>query len=333
MTEILDKCANQAVFDVYLGLTACGYNLGNPLRGETIRPLIETGTWSQPTRRYFHFAHIEDGRINPYWPRASLLTAVSLLLDQRPGTQQIELVRTYFASQDNISPDEKSEAVVRWAADLPQQATRLHTSKIYTEAWKRYKAIIQDEIDNNGAPYNAQINQAQSCLRQLLAIDSIPIPVTTILNPLQADPLTDIVTVHGQTYVITSHLRAEAFIHELLHVSLEPYLPLWQTRISASANLLDPVYPQMAYLSYAWDRSAAAWQNVFTETLVRVLTILVAAVSPDAQRAQIVQLVQQGFIYARPIAESLALPDGKLLSAAWLEHCLQACAAKKEQIT
>jgi hypothetical protein len=64
--------------------------------------------------------------------------------------------------------------------------------------------------------------------------------------------------------------------------------------------------------------------NVFAETLVRVLT---AFVSDDGgskwQERQIDELVQQGFVYARPIADTMA--KEQTLSDEWLNRCLRAC--------
>jgi hypothetical protein len=97
--------------------------------------------------------------------------------------------------------------------------------------------------------------------------------------------------------------------------------------ISKSTHLLDLGYDRMAHLSYAWDHSSASWQNVFSETLVRTLTILVSEnESQESQEARLKDLVQQGFIYARPIAETITSAKGiQALSHNWLEECLQAC--------
>ena len=83
----------------------------------------------------------------------------------------------------------------------------------------------------------------------------------------------------------------------------------------------------MAHLSYAWDHSFASWQNVFSETLVRVLTLLVSEnESLELQETQIEGMVQQGFIYARPITETITKAKGvQPLSDEWLEECLKAC--------
>ncbi len=155
----------------------------------------------------------------------------------------------------------------------------------------------------------------------------------TILNPLQADPLTDVVSVCDRVYVVTSHLRAESCAHELIHILLDPCLRVWGDRISRNVSLIDSVYDRMAHLMYAWDRSTASWNNVFSETLVRVLTVLVSDDGgPEWQASQIEDLVQQGFAYARPIAETIVMMDKEQpLSDEWLDRCLRACARVAER--
>jgi hypothetical protein len=48
---------------------------------------------------------------------------------------------------------------------------------------------------------------------------------------------------------------------------------------------------------------------------------------PDWQASQIEALVQQGFAYAQPIAETIVEMDkAPLLLDQWLDRCLRACA-------
>ena len=333
--EIVDLNAadNQGVFDVYLGLTASGYDLANPNRAGAICDAVMAENWSQRTLQYFCFARINDGRVNPYWPRASILTSVSLLIDQLPVTTHLALIRTHLAAMGNLPPAEVDDAMVSWAAAFPEQAASLRTSRVYADAWARYQHAIQDEIRENGIRYGREVLAAQDRLHALLPLHSSSPQVMTILNPLQADPLTDVVSVRDRIYVVTSHLRAESCVHELIHILLDSCLRVWGDRISRNVSLLDSVYDRMAHLMYAWDRSAASWNNVFSETLVRVLTVLVSDDGgPEWQASQIEDLVQQGFAYARPIAETIVMMDKEQpLSDEWLDRCLRACARVAER--
>lgn len=77
------------VYDVYLGLTAAGYDMANPVRASGITKAILATRWGQPIVDYFGKARTEDGRLNPYWPRASILVrAITLwvLADHASGT-------------------------------------------------------------------------------------------------------------------------------------------------------------------------------------------------------------------------------------------------------
>lgn len=323
---------NQRVFEVYLGLTASGYDLGNPNRTAAIYKIIRAANWNQQALKYFSYASINDGRINPYWPRASILTLVSILVDLEPSNFNKAMVRTYLAGIDNISPEDMDEDVINWAGDLIEQIRLLREAQGYADAWACYQQIVQDEILRKGNQYKNEILSAQDRLFDLLPLRSSPIRITTLLNPLQADPLTDIVSVHNCHYIVTSHLRTNSFIHELIHISINPYLRIWKDRLSKSKHLLELVYDRMEHLSYAWDHSSDSWLNVFTETLVRVLTVLVSEnESLESQESHIEDLVQQGFIYSRPIAETIIMAKSiHPFSYEWLEDCLQACTSTAE---
>lgn len=323
---------HRGIFNVYLGLIASGYDPGNPVRAGKIRKRIRTGGWSQKTLQYFNFACINDGRINPYWPRASILTSISLLVDQCPMKVTPKMIRAHLSTMKNISPLDIDDHVINWAAGLIEQAESLRDTQIYDDIWADYLQTVQDEITQNGNQYRTKILAAHNRLCDLLPVNIAPIQVATILNPLQAGLLTDVVNVQNHSYVVTSHLRANSYVHELLHVSLDSCLQTWEERISENVNLLDLVYVHMNPLSYAWDHSPTSWYNVFSETLVRVLTVLISDADPESQNFQIERLVQQGFTYARLIAEILALrEDVQPLTNEWLEVCLQACATLANQ--
>ena len=324
----LNTADNQNIFDTYLGLTASGYDIANPNRTSAICNLIGAENWDLRTLRYFRFARINDGRINPYWPRVFILTFVSLLTDQVPRGLHSALIRTHLAAIGNLSPTEVNATTAGWAAAFPEQAALLRTSRIYTDARTCYRDAIQDEIRENGIHFGREVLAAQDRLHALLPSHSLSQQVTTILNPLQADPLTDVVNVRGRIYVVTSHLRVESYVHEQIHIWLEPYLSAWKDQIAKNVELLNPLYDRMTYLTYAWDHSAASWNNVFLETLTRVITILVSdGGDPEQQTQQIEDLVQQGFTYARPIAETmLMMGKAQALSGEWLERCFRSCA-------
>ena len=325
--------SNKTVFDVYAGLIVSGYDLANPDRAGAIRDTLMAENWNRRTLQYFGFARLQDGRLNPYWPRASILTSVGLLLSQSLPASPLASIRAHLAAMSNVSPADVDEVMVHWVADLPSRAELIRSAPVYAKAWELYQQVIQRELDEQSLPYQQEIRGAQKRLRQLLPTpDSPPPQMITIVNPLQADPLADVVSVHDRVYVITSHLRSDSYIHELIHVLLDPWLRRWQTRISHSAELLDLVYEPMKHIGYAWDHSAASWVNVFSETLVRLLTIIVTDDEGSIRPSQIDALAQQGFTYARPISETIAaLNHRRTVSDAWLESCLVACSKWKRQ--
>jgi hypothetical protein len=322
------EAIHQRIFDVYVGLTASGYDLANPDRVGAIRELLMTENWSQPLRQYFEFARINDGRINPYWPRASILASVSLLVDYLLADQHFDMISAYLQKMDNLSPADVDSAIVQWAADLPEQMLAIRASRTYAQVWSCYQQVIQREISENGIHYQREMSVAQDRLRGLLPVQSASPELIAVLNPLQADPLTDVMDVHGRIFVITSHLRSESCIHELIHILLAPWLRGWKDQIATSTHLLDLGYDRMAFLRYAWDHSAASWSNVFSETLVRVLTVLASDDELEWRLLQIDDLVKQGFIYASPVAGTIiaAMDKEQPLSDEWLNQCLWSCA-------
>ncbi len=225
--------------------------------------------------------------------------------------------------------------MIHWAAGLPRQTEFIRTVRMYAKAWDRYLQVIQNEISENGVRYQQEMLAAQGRLFALLPphFSSSPPRLITLLNSLQADPLTDVVNVRGQVYVVTSHLRTGSCLHELIHVLLAPWLHKREERISTRATLLDLVYDRMIYLAYAWDHSAASWMNVFSETLVRVLAVLVSDDNVPGQLSEIDDLVHHGFAYALPIAETMStMGKEQSLSDEWLEQCLRACARVAKQV-
>ena len=215
--------------------------------------------------------------------------------------------------------------MARWAAALPERTKRLRTVHQYQNVLSCYRDVILRDMEENGLSYHHRAEAASAILRTLFP--TCRPQVVTILNPLQADPLTDFVETDGHGWVVTSHLRADSYVHELVHVCLESVLREWIPHISEHLHLLDAVYQPMVRLSYAWDRSASSWVNVFSETLVRTLTLWVLEGQvPDTLQVQLEAIVREGFLYARPIADTLASMNGRQpLSEQWLERCLHAC--------
>lgn len=327
-----NEAINQGVFDVYLGFMASGYDIANPDRIRAIRNTILTENWNHQLLQYFEFARVSDGRVNPYWPRASILAAVSLVVEHLPKAAHLDAIQAYLAAMGNLSPADVDNIIIRWAVELPKQTASIRNVRTYAKAWEYYQQIIQHEISDNGMHCQEDMVVAQARLRVLLMSHASSPNLIPILNPLQADPLTDIVTVEDRVYVVTSHLRSESYIHELIHILLIPWLLRWKGRISTSTDLLDLVYDRMVYLAYAWDHSAASWSNVFSETLVRVLTVFASNDDSERQFSQLGDLVEQGFVYALPMAKTIAtLSNEQSLSDQWLERCLRACAQLAEQ--
>ncbi len=318
---------DQGVFDVYLGLTASGYELASPSRAQAVTEAILAGDWDPSAPEYFRRARIDDGRVNPYWPRGSILAAVSLLASREGLATDATSVRKYLSRLTNVPPVERDDGTVQWAAALPEQISSLRAASQYENSLPRYREAVRLEAKKHWSAYREQIGAAGHVLSALLPASSHPCSVCTILNPLQADPLTDVVTAKESVYVVTSHLRAESCVHEMVHVCADPLLRDWMPRILEHADLLDATYEPMVRMRYAWDRSASSWANVFSETLVRVLTAwALYHRTREVLIRQIEATTREGFLYVAPVVERLnAIAEGQPLTEHWLQGCLSAC--------
>lgn len=116
---------HQLVFDAYLGFTAAGYDMANPVGvGSIIRKILDM-PFEQLSLKYFRRARIGDGRLNPYWPRASILVTASLLTDVSSLYLDPSTLHDHLANQRNIAPAEKDDSTLQWAIDFPEHAEYL----------------------------------------------------------------------------------------------------------------------------------------------------------------------------------------------------------------
>lgn len=318
---------SRRVFDVYLGLTASGYHLANPIRAGLLIQAVLTGNWPKTALDYFREARIDDGRVNPYWPRGSILAAVAWLTECGDLDPDLSSICAYLATLRNVSPAERGCDVAKWALALPDHILSLESCSEYGNALSAYALSVEQEISSNGLDYCRKVRHAVSKLARLFP--GPPQSVLTVLNPLQADELTDVIHTDRSACIVTSRLRPESYLHELIELHLEAVLPEWRPAIARRRRLLDAVYESMNQLSYAWDRTDTSWVNVFCETLTRSLAAWVlAGHSPPQLEEQVGQIVGGGFIYARPIVEAIAGGASvHPLTVEWLERCLDACDA------
>ncbi len=316
----LTVLASQAVFDVYLGLTASGYDLANPARAGLIVEAIRARDWPPSVVSFYAGARIDDGRVNPYWPRGSVLAGLALLAERAAFDFEPQPTAEYLAQLTNVAPDERNGERASWYAALPCHMAALRASTGYGEAFSTYTEAIRREQKQYRTSFMERLGQALGALRALLPAHQTR--MLAVVNPLQADPLTDVVKTKNLVCVIASRLRVESCVHELVHQALAEPLATWAPLIEANADLLDAVFEPMARASYAWDRSEASWSNVFAENLVRAITAWLV----NELDGQVTELEREGFAFVRPILQCLDQGDClEPLSETWLLSCLGAC--------
>lgn len=192
----------QSVFGVYLGLTAASYDLANPLRANAITKVISAEDWPRATLEYFGKARIDDGRVNPYWPRRSILTSISYLTEGYEMGIDLDSIRSYLGRLGNIAPSERDQEIAQWAMALPEQKRLLGCSTRYSGIFSEYAKTVEHEVEENGYSYSRRVDNAKSKLTRLLPSSSLS--VCTVLNPLQADELVDVVEMRNSVCVIPS---------------------------------------------------------------------------------------------------------------------------------
>jgi hypothetical protein len=139
-----------------------GYNLANPNRADSITGIILAQDWERPILDYFRWAYIGDGRVNPYWPRASILTAVGILTDNIDSTRVFPFIHSYVTSLRNVSVTEKDEQTIMWAASLPEKIQYLRSCQHYQIISSSFREAIRREVAENRANYNNLVKKANT---------------------------------------------------------------------------------------------------------------------------------------------------------------------------
>ena len=285
---------NRKVFVVYAGLTASGYHTVLQSSSEPAQALVEqirSLKWPEEALAYFQKARTETCAVNPYWPRAFLLTVAALRLSDtcpcRYGDED-QIVR-HIEDLDMIGPEDRSPDTIEWILDLPRHCDMLAAQPGLDQLWEQYLAAIDI------GQHEKAVAEAMSAVIERVGVSPDQLPTTVVIpNPLQAREVTDFVRFGGETLVVRAEPDAASCVHEILHQVFGPRIVENRAIVQEYSHLLASVYPDMLRLRYAWDNGDGSWERVFEESLMRAAEIWITHSEEDCRDADRAATFQAG---------------------------------------
>jgi hypothetical protein len=328
-TSVIVK-PNINVFAVYVGLTASGYNLAQYSCDEPIYDIvrkIKDFRWLQQIQDYFAFARTNTCEVNPYWPRAYLLTFSSLYISDKPDYRYIDTDRVIRSIKElsMISPADKQQNTVSWLMEFPEIYTAIRSQPMFEVIWNAYlKTINISQCENEAFESLASIvDQVDINSNQLPKIIIVP-------NPLQASEVTDFATINSDLYIIKAQPDSASITHEILHYLFESNLESCKIVIGKFHHLLGSVLDKMIRLQYEWADDIPSWNRVFEENLMRAASIWIACQNDIimAQKAADYE-ADYGFAYVPIIFRQFTEKwKGMKDFTIFIQECLKACESK-----
>ena len=295
---------SRQVFTVYVGLTASGYDMARLSANQAMCRLvwaIREADWPEHVPAYFGQARTDVCTVNPYWPRAFLLTIASLYLAESPPYPFADphAISRHIQALDALCPADKDDETMQWVLQLPDAYQAVCSQPYLDRLWELYQA----SVDPGRCKQVAE--EAESLVQERLGVTSDQLPqIVVIPNPLQAHEQTDIVNLVGKVYVIEAEPCAASCVHEILHHILSPALDSCRHITYESAGLLAPVQEDMLRLRYAWDNSRESWARTFEEHFMRAAQIwVVHGDDPASAEHATARQAEYGFKYVPPLVE------------------------------
>ncbi len=288
-----------------MGLTAAGYDMADP-QDEAVQGIIvrirSVAEWPPEMIGYFAAARTGRAEVNPYWPRASLLSSTSLFIGPDhllSGEAREELERVVLGA-DNLSPKDKAPDVLSWLTNLPEALAPVMKSPAFPSLWLGYLAVIE----GRGGGWEAEVMRAVIALEETLGLPADEHPrVDFVPSLLQSPHLADYAMTGDTLRIIATRPDGLSIVHELLHQVLdrpvrEAVLEVAEasgsgTEASRGAEtfrdreaLRDRVnLEKMRALGYAWDDTLESVVRVLQETWVRAASLWIMY-KDDPERAE-----------------------------------------------
>lgn len=324
MTKCYISC-RKSLFATYVGLVFGGYNLTDIEKVNYIYQLISQAECNEDTKAYFSMSSTTSCEVNPFWPRAFLLSLASFYISEDlTSYQDFHGFINHIESLDNINPTEKNVELYEWLRELPYYLSQITMASSFNELWGKYR----DYELKQTAWINNEVEGIVDKIRNLLGDIEIDLPeIVYVPNCLQAPQATDYVRKDNKVYIIKSIPNIESFVHEYLHEIFNPYLKDNSRLITEYSFLLEPIYEEMLKYQYAWNKGSESWRRVFEENFMRAASTWVTYQSDFEKGAKICQSYsEQGFIYAPVIYDSLVSEWTDIESISmFISKCLNKC--------
>ena len=282
------KQCNRDLFASWCALTAAGYDLAEPT-GVTAELLegIHTLPLDAQICAWFGRARTDNIRVNPWFPRASALSAGCFFPERALGS-----FLTFLRSTGTMDVD---DAFVDWIAPYRAYIEAVKQSKGFAELWNRYR----EEMFN--AQDEAVLKELEA---KLLSFGyTIKEEVIFVPNGLQSPYLADYVLVGRQLFVICAMLNPLGIVHEYLHRALPEFQSTWLRIANTVETALLVNIEKMKAYGYILDDSPQSTAHALEDCFVRAVSALI--VGGDL-KAYAYNCQKDGFVFASALIEEAA---------------------------
>ena len=295
---------NMYVFAVYVGLVAAGYDMSESSSNKEMIEEIKNMDWDNRITDYYQWTKNSTCEVNPYWPRAFILTLASLYVSDENTIQykDVDEVMNHINSLDQIKLTSEKEEIEQRVKELPCIHNRVVKTPGFHGLWKAYCRRVKSEEPE----YNRIIHQAMGLVREAFDLKADKFPsLIFVPNSLQAPEIADFVTMKNRVYVIQSKPNAVAIVHEYLHQIVGNKLDESADLIKRYTFLIEPVFEKMVKYQYAWDKDNDSWLNVFEENFIRAASIwIINRNNKEAAIKKANKYAADGFVYIPIILEN-----------------------------
>lgn len=280
---------SKTLFATYAGLTASGYDMADCTDGKVgmIIESIRKTVWPKEVIEYFAEARTGRCEVNPYWPKASMLSTASLRLREEDlAFYNADALVEFFRSLDNLMPDEKGNEVMEWIMKLPDVLVHVVNHPESGTLWSNYKGIVVDRSERCADI----LVSARQLLVSTLGINDGDIPEFVFIpNLLQASVNADYEIDDRSIGVIGVDLNTLSVIHEALHVIFKPYMNSIQKGLRRVPLCRLADIGKMKLMGYAWNGEEESLSNISDESFVRAAALWVAYKNDTAEADKIAE--------------------------------------------
>lgn len=318
------------IFTIYTGLIASGYNLMDEAMNKSLIESINRIEFERKVTDYFKQAKKTSCKVNPYWPRAFMLTLASFYItDDEKDCSKFQYYNfnefiKKLTDLSNINAEEKSGDTITWLRDLPDILGLMKKCGETNVLWNDYIKALEKKQ----RIYDSIIEEAVGSVLKFFNVTEDKLPEIKIIpNELQAPQATDFAAVNDTLYIIKAVPDKESIIHEFLHYIFDSELDKNINQINKYMYLLKPVLNDMIKYQYAWDYSEVSWRRVFEESFMRAAAAYVNDFNDyESAERRADSYKNYGFIYVPLILECFESSWNGLDNLnEFIGKCLQKC--------